>query len=110
MIEIVKNDYKLANYNLDNIGNLMNALIEKDLNQDVKELVKTELKENDYFIPNLNETISEKSWGYAHKIWEMMKFVTDRSDFKKITEKLLEKASKSGKYRIEFLNKYYQLF
>lgn len=110
LIEIVKNDYKQVNYNLDNIGNLMNALVEKDLDEDVKELVKNELRENDYFIPNLNETLNEKSWAYAHKIWEMMKFVTDKSDFKEITEKLIEKASKSGKYRIEFLNKYYKLF
>lgn len=110
LIEIVKNDYKQVNYNLDNIGNLMNALVEKDLDEDVKELVKNELRENDYFIPNLNETLNEKSWAYAHKIWEMMKFVTDKSDFKEITEKLIEKASKSGEYRIKFLNKYYKLF
>lgn len=76
-----------------------------------KQKVINKIKENNYFIPNLNGTITEKQWRWSHKIWRTISsyksYIKDDNSFENCVKNLLEKSSKVGKYRINFLNNYY---
>lgn len=102
----LKNDFYSNNYDEDKYSKLINILNEKE---DVIINIKKALYQEEFFIPNLNEELNEKIWGYTHNIWNKMQFIDDKSDFIKVVRKRLDDASELGKYRLESLNKYYHI-
>ena len=100
----LKDDFNNKNYNEDKYNKFINILNE---NNDIILNLRQDLYEEDYFIPNLNEELDEKIWGYTHNIWSTMRFINDKSDFIKVIRKRLNNASALGKYRLESLNEQY---
>ena len=78
-----------------------------------KQKVIDKIIENKYFIPNLNGTITSEQWRWSHKIWKTISsykpFIKEDNSFENCVKNLLEKSSKVGKYRINFLNNYYRI-
>lgn len=66
------------------------------------------LDENNFFLPNLNENLSEESWGVTHAIWNNMQNTTEKRDnkFELFVQELLKSSDEIGTYRITSLNKY----
>lgn len=102
----LKIDFYSNNYDEDKYTKLINILNEKE---DVIINLKKALYQEEFFIPNLNEELNEKIWGYTHNIWNKMQFIDNKSDFIKVVRKRLNDASELGKYRIESLNKQYHI-
>lgn len=76
-----------------------------------KKSIIDKLEENKFFIPNLNNELTENVWGFTHSIWEKAKrykMCRDRK-FEKCIQEILENSTAVGKYRIESLNSQYQI-
>ena len=69
------------------------------------------LDENNFFLPNLNENLSEESWGVTHAIWNNMQNTTEKRDnkFELFVQELLKSSDEIGTYRITSLNKQYNI-
>ena len=67
------------------------------------------MKQEKYFIPNLNFEISEEKWTFAHTIWQEARNYKEYRDktFEECIKEVLKNATALGKYRIESLNKQY---
>lgn len=79
------------------------------LNEELSPKLNKELKENEYFIPDLNYEISEESWRYTHSIWKYMISVKDKNGFIQIIKNRLDNSTTLGRYRIDSLNKQYNI-
>lgn len=101
-----KNNFSSNNYDVDKYNKLIHILNEK---KDIIINLKKALYDEEFFIPNLNEALNEKIWGYTHNIWNRMQIIDDKSDFIKVVKKRLNDASELVKYRLEFLNEQYQI-
>lgn len=110
-LKLVKEDVEHNKYDIENLQILFSLYRENNFTQ--KGILIEEIEKNNYFIPNLNGDISEKSWGFAHKIWNEMEYLTDKRDnkfeihIKKVLEN--ENTTKVGKYRITSLNSQYHI-
>lgn len=100
----LKVDFNNTNYSEDKYNKFINILNE---NNDIILNLRKALYEEEYFIPNLNEELNEKIWGYTHNIWSTMRFIEGKTDFIKVIRKRLDNANELGKYRLESLNKQY---
>lgn len=69
------------------------------------------LKEKNFFIPNLNDSLTETTWGFAHTIWSKMSSCKEKRDtkFEEVVNVLLKEANRIGQYRIESLNNQYRI-
>ena len=107
LINELKNDRDNNQYNEQKIFKLFQqySFFNKDNIQQVINL----LYDNKFFLPNLNNTLTEKSWGFTHSIWSLMKDYEDCRDnkFEKYVVELLKNADEVGKYRIDALNNQY---
>ena len=107
LIKELKNDRDNNQYDEQKIFKLFQqySFNNKDNIQQVINL----LYDNKFFLPNLNDTLTEKSWSFTHSIWSSMKDYKDCRDnkFEKYVVELLKNVDKVGKYRIESLNNQY---
>lgn len=110
------NKYYLQQINLLEKSNNENA-IEELLNiyqiENVKdkEYILNILKEKRFFIPDLNSSLTETTWGFAHTIWSKMNSCREKRDtkFEEVVKNLLKVANTIGTYRIESLNNQYKI-
>ncbi len=108
-IEILKEKINKNDVKYENITNVFSIYREKKSTE--REQIIREIESNNYFIPNLNEDINENMWRLSHKIWNEMKKLSDDRDtkFENFVRNILEKSSTLGKYRINLLNKQYNI-
>lgn len=107
--EIISNTSK-GIYEQTQLDTLFSIYTENNANID-KQGIINKIKENKYFIPNLNYDISEKMWSFAHTIWEKARNYKELRDdsFEKCVKELLKTSTTIGKYRIESLNEQYDI-
>lgn len=103
LFEEVKTEFDNGKYYFDKYDILLNNL----MNDKEESIIRDKLYNEEFFIPNLNNELSEPKWAYTHSIWSKMRFIEDKKEFLDVVKKRLDKASKLGKYRIESLNKQY---
>lgn len=110
-LKLVVEDVKGKKYNTENLEIIFSIYKEKDFTK--KNVIIKEIEKNNYFIPNLNNDISEESWRFAHKIWHEMQYLKDNTDnkFECYIKELLKSPSitKVGKYRVNSLNLQYNI-
>ena len=82
----------------------------------IDELTKGQLinliEENNFFIPNINSDISEEQWRWCHIIWGKCLISEDKLVKEKLyltSQKIIEKYTIIGKYRINSLNEQYNI-
>ena len=106
--EIIKK-IKAGNFPIQSLDRLYTIYTEDHINFDKQKIINM-LKENKYFIPDLNYEISDDTWSWAHSIWEKARsYKQYRKDnsFEKCVNDLLKHATVLGRYRIESLNRQY---
>ena len=103
LFEEIKKDFHNGNYDFDKYEILLNNIMN---NKEIS-IIRDKLYNEEFFIPNLNNELSEPKWAYTHSIWSKMRFIEDKKEFLDVVKKRLDNASKLGKYRIESLNKQY---
>ena len=103
----IKSEKTNNKYDEMNVINLFESNIEKNEIQKIVDI----LEENKYFLPNLNDNLTEKSWGFTHAIWRNMELKNQDRDkkFEKFVKNLLESSDDIGKYRIKSLNNQYHI-
>ena len=110
-LKLVVEDVKGKKYNTENLEIIFSIYKEKDFTK--KNVIIKEIEKNNYFIPNLNNDISEESWRFAHKIWHEMQYLKDNTDnkFECYIKELLKSPSitKVEKYRVNSLNLQYNI-
>lgn len=106
---IIESMKKNENINYQDIDLLFDIYSNKNMENKSK-LIK-ELKENEFFIPNLSDELNEETWGFTHHIWEKMsQNKEDRTkDFEKIVYNQYNNSNILGRYRINSLNKQYNI-
>lgn len=100
----VKGEIQNKIYNFDDVGSLISGV---DSQNNSNLLIN--LKENEYFIPDLNARLTENEWKVSHIIWEKIENAKNKDDFIDIIKRKYEKANKIGKSRVEILNKKYNI-
>ena len=106
--EIIKK-IKVGNFPIQSLDRLYTIYTEGYINFDKQKIINM-MKENKYFIPDLNYEISDNTWSWAHSIWEKARsYKQYRKDnsFEKCVNDLLKHATLLGRYRIESLNRQY---
>lgn len=91
------------------VTNLFEFYTIKDKSQ-VQTIINV-LAENNFFLPNLNENLSEESWRFTHAIWRNMQINAEKRDnkFERFVQELLKNSDEIGTYRITSLNKQYNI-
>ena len=100
-------------YKDSSIEDLYQILRHFELHKYYGEDVVNRLKEYNFFLPDLNNDLSEDSWGFAHSICKSFN-MTDSNylikiEFIKYLDNLLESGTELGKYRIRSLKDQYGL-
>lgn len=113
LIKEIKQQIKTREYNDKIIRDLFDSLGNTYLIDEAtrSELIKL-IEENDFFIPNINDDISEKQWHWCHIIWEKCSIIIDNSVKEKLystTQKIIQEYTTIGKYRINSLNEQYHI-
>lgn len=103
---------KNNSYEFEKIETLFSLFSNNQIDFNKKKVID-KIIENKYFIPNLNGTITSEQWRWSHKIWKTIssyaEFLKDDKNFEECVKNILKKSSRVGKYRIDFLNKYYEI-
>ena len=100
-----KYNYKLLSDLFDNLRNT-NIVAEETKNEVLDLIIK-----NDFFVPNINGEISDKQWHWCHIIWKNISIMEEKikEELHQFTIKLIKKYTVIGSYRINSLNKQYQI-
>ena len=108
LIDQINSNIKNLIYDKEKLNELFNLFNdEENVN---KSVIFSKIKENNFFIIDLNKEINYESWSWCHKIWRNIGiYYGDNQDFKNYIIKILETSSKIGRYRIESLNKQYNI-
>lgn len=108
-LEKVEDLIKHNSFNRNIIERIFSIFRENDF-EGQDEIIK-QIEDRNYFIPNLNEELTEETWRLSHSIWsEMQKNREKRNqNFEIIVKNLLKDSSKLGIYRIESLNQQYRI-
>lgn len=108
-IEEIVQKMKEGEFTTENLDRLYTIYTEDHINFDKQKIINM-MEEKQYFIPDLNNEISDKEWSWAHSIWEKARsykqYRKDRS-FEKCVNELLKHSTVLGKYRMESLNRQY---
>lgn len=112
-IEIIKELLKVGEYDVKIISELLDSLGNSYLiDESTRGKLIDLIKENNFFIPDINGDISEEQWHWCHIIWGKCSIIGDKSVREKlyiITQKIIEKYTIIGKYRINSLNEQYNI-
>lgn len=108
-IEEIIQKIKAGEFTTESLDRLYTIYTEDHINFDKQKIINM-MEENKYFIPDLNYEISDKTWSWAHSIWEKARsykqYRKDKS-FEKCVNEILKHATVLGRYRIESLNRQY---
>lgn len=97
------------------IDKLFSAIDEKKyfLEKDLEEIYN-KIRNNNFFIIDLNGEIDEDSWEWCHKIWEKCSMLNVENKLRQIlctlSENIIKNASSICKYRINSLNSQYKIY
>ena len=114
LLNNIKYSVPVDNYDVELLEKLFSTinLTQYVSDKQISEIIK-EIKENDFFVPNLNDGITEEQWHWCHKIWEKCSYINGNDKLKKAlyetSTKLLSGANTIGKYRLESLNTQYKI-
>lgn len=105
-----KIDNLKENFSSENIEIIFSIYTEDQYDIDKSKIIER-IKEENYFIPNLNGELTDNIWGIAHTIWEQARRYREYRDktFEECVENILSTATVLGKYRINSLNEQYQI-
>lgn len=108
IIDEIKSNINKGKYDSSKIEALFTIFKEDIIVFNRKEIID-KIKQEKYFIPNLNCEISEEKWTFAHTIWQKARSYKEYRDktFEEYIKEVLKNATALGKYRIESLNKQY---
>lgn len=108
-IEEIVQKMKEGEFTTENLDRLYTIYTEDHINFNKQKIINM-MEEKQYFIPDLNNEISDKAWSWAHSIWKKARsykqYRKDKS-FEKCVNELLKHSTILGKYRIESLNRQY---
>lgn len=98
------------NFSSENIEIIFSIYTEDQYGIDKSKIIER-IKEENYFIPNLNGELTDNIWGIAHTIWEQARRYREYRDetFEECVKNILSTATVLGKYRINSLNEQYQI-
>ena len=102
---------KKKEFDTESLDRLYTIYTEENIDFDKQKIINM-MEKSKYFIPDLNFEISNETWKWAHNIWRKAKsYKNYRKDqgFEKCVNELLKHATKLGRYRIELLNKRYDI-
>ena len=108
IIDEITSNINKGKYNSSKIEALF-TIFKEDIIVFNKKKIIDAMKQEKYFIPNLNFEISEEKWTFAHTIWQEARNYKEYRDktFEECIKEVLKNATALGKYRIESLNKQY---
>lgn len=110
-IEEIIQEIEAGDFTTESLDRLFTIYTEEHVKFDKQKIINI-MEENQYFIPDLNYEISDKTWRWAHCIWEKARsyrhYRKDRS-FEKCISELLKDATVLGRYRLESLNRQYEI-
>lgn len=107
-LEVVKSQINNGKYDWNKLDALFTIFAEDRIDFNKQDIIN-QLKENSFFIPELNYEIEESRWAFTHSIWKKMKSYKAYRDnsFEENIKEILKDATIIGKHRIEALNKQY---
>lgn len=113
LIENIKKSMTNNKYDVELIRNLFDTLSNSYVVDEItrNEIIKM-IETNDFFVPNINDDISENQWHWCHVIWEKCSIMSDESIKNKLysmSQKIMKKYTIIGKYRINSLNEQYHI-
>lgn len=113
LIDKIKQSMKSNVYDDNLIRNLLDALTNTLLvDNSTREKIVKIIEKNVFFIPNINDDISEEQWHWCHIIWEKCSMMIDETIKEKLykaSQKLIKNYTIIGKYRINSLNNQYNI-
>lgn len=113
LIENIKESMTNNKYDVELIRNLFDTLSNSYVVDEItrNEIIKM-IETNDFFVPNINDDISENQWYWCHIIWEKCSIMSDeliKNKLYSISQKIMKKYTIIGKYRINSLNEQYHI-
>lgn len=101
---------KNGKYDAQQLDNIFSIFINNFVTVNKNEFIN-KLKNYKFFIPDLNEELTDEEWGWTHSIWEKAKGYEEQinKEFVECVQELLKNANTIGKYRINSLNKQYNI-
>ena len=87
---------------------LLNSIGNGLCNENILKMFMNQAKNNDYYIPNLEEEITEKDWSWTHSVWKMYFEKISELRYKKEINEYAEKIKEKNaliNYRIGLLQK-----
>lgn len=113
LIDKIKQSMKSNVYDDNLIRNLLDTLTNTLLvDNSTREKIVKIIEKNVFFIPNINDDISEEQWHWCHIIWEKCSMMIDETIKEKLykaSQKLIKNYTIIGKYRINSLNNQYNI-
>lgn len=113
LIDKIKQSMKSDVYDDNLIRNLLDTLTNTLLvDNSTREKIVKIIEKNVFFIPNINDDISEEQWHWCHIIWEKCSMMIDEAIKEKLykaSQKLIKNYTIIGKYRINSLNNQYNI-
>lgn len=109
-IEKIIQNIKVGDFVIENLNRLYTIYTENHVEFDKSKIYRM-MEVNKYFIPDLNYEITENTWRWAHNLWEKAEAYKKYRDkgFEKCIKRILENSTVIGKYRINSLNRQYDI-